>query len=67
MSSMNTVTLTSVMGRAAFQLTPIPHPDPQHALMPLVFFKMPFGFCSLLHLLLVQEFETWPKVVFLER
>lgn len=29
------------------------------------FFKMPFGFCSLPHLLFMQE--TWPEMVFLEK
>lgn len=52
MISMNTVTLTSVMGRAAFHLTPILSPYSQHTLMPLpppFFLRCPLAFvlCSI--------------------
>lgn len=56
-------------GKSSVPLDTNPAPlFPAHSNGPrFFFFKMPFGFCSPLHLLLMLEFETWPKMVFLER
>lgn len=64
MISMNTVTLISAMGRAAFHLTPILWPHSQHMPVPLGFFK-----CSLAFVLLLICFwdrKMWPKPAFSE-